>query len=76
MKKIALIIVFLISLFVFSNIGTRLYADDGYKPIKNVIKYTEIIKIEYILSDDQWYEITYYVDGSIGVVQVTRPPDM
>jgi hypothetical protein len=33
------------------------------------------IKIEYIYSDGVWYQITYYEDGSIGVIQVARPPD-
>jgi len=35
--------------------------------------YTEIDHIEFELIDGQWYMITYYTDGTIGVQPVARP---
>lgn len=31
--------------------------------------------VEYIMIDGQWYKITHYSDGLIGVVPVAHPPD-
>jgi len=28
---------------------------------------------EYICADGQWYRVTHYTDGSIGIVQVAHP---
>ncbi len=35
--------------------------------------YSEVSWIEYICVDNQWYRITHYTDGSIGIVQVAHP---
>jgi hypothetical protein len=33
--------------------------------VKTRIEYSEVIKIEYVLIDGQWWKIIYYSDGGI-----------
>jgi len=35
--------------------------------------YSNVSWVEYICVDNQWYRITHYTDGSIGIVQVAHP---
>lgn len=42
---------------------------------KILISVTEIDYIEYLYINEQWYQITHYTDGTIGVMPVQRPPD-
>ena len=42
---------------------------------KILIADTEIDYIEYLYLNGQWYQITHYTDGTIGVMPVQRPPD-
>jgi hypothetical protein len=36
--------------------------------------YPDIEWIEYICTDGQWYEITHYTDGTIGIVPISHSP--
>jgi hypothetical protein len=36
--------------------------------------YSNVSWVEYICVDNQWYRITHYTDGSIGIVPVSHPP--
>ena len=31
--------------------------------------------VEYVFSNGQWFKITHFIDGSIGVVPVAYPPE-
>jgi hypothetical protein len=36
--------------------------------------YPDIEWVEYICTDGQWYEITHYTDGTIGIVPIAHSP--
>ena len=40
-----------------------------------IFRLIDIIRIEYQYIDGQWYQYTYYSDGSIGVQPVNHPPN-
>jgi hypothetical protein len=48
--------------------------DFDVKSVHSEIYDDDIILIEYIQIDDQWYQITYYSDGSIDITPVALPP--
>jgi len=77
MKKV--IFAFLITVsFLFSSFTLRGYSATTNIPQNNIqqINYNpDIDYVEYVLVSDQWYEITHYVDGTIGVVPVIGPPN-
>ncbi len=44
--------------------------------INDVLKSNpEIDWIEYVCIEKQWFEVTHYADGSIGVVPISAPPN-
>lgn len=50
-------------MFVFLSVSPEIsYLDLN---VKSSIEYTEVIKIEYVFIDGQWWKIIYYSDGGI-----------
>ncbi len=76
MKKFFLVLSFLALFFTsaFSYSSTNLMNTNSDEE-KILIADTEIDYIEYLYIDGQWYQITHYTDGTIGVMPVQRPPD-
>jgi len=76
MKKVLFVLafftVFFISLFCMASTKIPMLVSNNEN--LKIINGPEI-RVEYIYSDGAWYQITYYEDGSIGVIQVARPPD-
>lgn len=73
MKNLIFLILFLLCLFTGLN-QTAMSTDLDVKPVHSEICNDDIILIEYIQIDDQWYQITYYSDGRIDVTPVALPP--
>jgi len=73
MKKLFLIVFSVISFSFFNGINSR--ALNQTPPAVNIVQVSNDIEfVEYVLIGEQWYMITYYTDGSIGIEPVNNPP--
>ena len=76
MIKLIFGIIFSISILLTSFPGISYASYHNNHQIKeNINKEDDDIEyVEYICVDSQWFKITHYTDGSIGVTPVNSPP--
>jgi hypothetical protein len=72
MKKIISVIVFL---FAFLSVANCNEAFTSSNQQSSLTVYADIIKIEYVCIDGQWYKITYYSDETIKIQGVQTTGD-
>ena len=72
MKKIIFAIFVVLA---FLSIGNVTKANYEYKALERtiILEDGDVLRVEYVSVDTQWYKITYYTDGTIGVEPVLAP---
>lgn len=72
MKNLVFLFLFVICLFTGFN-QTDINTVLDFRTNITEICDDEVIRVEYVLIDGQWYQITYYSDGRIDIVPVAAP---
>jgi hypothetical protein len=73
MKKLFLIVLSVMFFSFFGSINKNSFINTT-SATANIEFSSDVDYVEYVLIGDQWYKITHYIDGSVGVEPVNRPP--
>jgi len=73
MKKLFFIVFFVFSFSFLNNFNVSAISKPDWA-IESVNTPCDIEYIEYVLIGEQWYIITHYTDGTIGIEPTLNPP--
>ena len=72
MKNLLILVLFV---FCFSLAGSMNNYTAGYTRIVSIEDSGDETWVEYVCINNQWYQITHYADGTIGVVPIDHSPN-